>query len=305
MHEQHLELGGCAGTAGSRHCAWPRSQVSRLASLRRSRPLAARRRRHRPPLRHPRPRRSWRSSRAARSTRRSATELMAETFAAAVADRRTFRGGDDAAALAVRDRPPPAQRLVPAAARRAHARSARLGLDPPGLTDAEYERIEELAGLAELRARVADAARRAARASTATRCGCGSSRSARTPEVAAALGIAEQAARARVSRALRGLAARARGRGDRSWLTSSPTSTASAAFGDALVRHAARARRRWRRARPSPLDALRRRDLVAPARGAPRAAARAAARARARRAASRCRSRRRAAPRPRSCCARP
>ena len=82
----------------------------------------------------------------------------------------------------------------------------RLGLEPPHLTDVEYERVEELAGLQSLRTRVAellDALPAESREALQLRI----VEERPYPEVAAELGIAEPAARARVSRALRGLAA--------------------------------------------------------------------------------------------------
>ncbi|MBE2317933.1 RNA polymerase sigma factor [Solirubrobacter sp. CPCC 204708] len=136
-----------------------------------------------------------------------ASELMAETFAAAVADRRAFRGsGDDAAAGWLYGI---ARHQLSGWYRRAAVERrmlGKLGLEPPVLSDVEYERVEELAGLAELRARVAalvgdlpPESREALRLRVLEE--------RPYPEVAAALGIAEPAARARVSRALRGLAA--------------------------------------------------------------------------------------------------
>jgi RNA polymerase sigma-70 factor (ECF subfamily) len=136
-----------------------------------------------------------------------ASELMAETFASAVADRRAFRGSDDDAAagwLYGIARHQLSGWYRRAAVERRMLR--RLGLEPPVLSEVEFERIEELAGLADLRARVAELLEGLP----------GESRDALRlrvleerpyPEVAAALGIAEPAARARVSRALRGLAA--------------------------------------------------------------------------------------------------
>jgi RNA polymerase sigma factor (sigma-70 family) len=133
----------------------------------------------------------------------AATELMAETFAAAVADRRAFRGTDAGAWLYGIAR----HQLLQWYRRAGVERRAlsKLGLDPPGLTDVEYERIEELSGLAELRGRVAnllaalpDSQRLALQLRVVQERGY--------DEVAAALGVDEQAARARVSRALRGLA---------------------------------------------------------------------------------------------------
>ena len=135
-----------------------------------------------------------------------AAELMAETFAAAVADRRAFRGGGDDAASAWLYGI--ARHQLSHWYRRASVERralAKLGLDPPGLTDAEYERIEDLAGLAALRAEVAEAiASLPAEHRLALRLRVVEERS--YAEVAAALGVDEQSARARVSRALRGLA---------------------------------------------------------------------------------------------------
>lgn len=136
----------------------------------------------------------------------AAAELMAETFAAAVADRRAFRGGGDEAAGAWLYGI--ARHQLSRWYRRASVERralARLGLDPPGLTDDEYERIDDLSGLAALRAEVADAiARLPEEHQLALRLRVVEERS--YGEVAAALGVDEQAARARVSRALRGLA---------------------------------------------------------------------------------------------------
>jgi RNA polymerase sigma-70 factor (ECF subfamily) len=133
-----------------------------------------------------------------------ATELMAETFAAAVADRRAFRGTDAGAWLYGIARHQLLQWYRRAGVERRAL--AKLGLEPPGLADVEYERIEELSGLADLRARVAeliaalpDEHRLALQLRIVEERGY--------DEVAAALGVDQQAARARVSRALRGLAA--------------------------------------------------------------------------------------------------
>ena len=135
-----------------------------------------------------------------------AAELMAETFASAVADRRAFRGGGDEAASAWLYGI--ARHQLSNWYRRASVERralAKIGLDPPGLTDAEYERIEELAGLASLRAEVAEAiASLPAKQRLALQLRVVEERG--YDEVAAALGVDEQAARARVSRALRGLA---------------------------------------------------------------------------------------------------
>jgi len=140
-----------------------------------------------------------------------ASELMAETFASAVADRRAFRGADDEAAagwLYGIARHQLSNWYRRAAVERRML--GKLGLEPPVLSDLEYERVEELAGLDELRARVASLlAELPAEARDALRLRVLDERP--YPEVAAALGIAEPAARARVSRALRGLAAELEG----------------------------------------------------------------------------------------------
>jgi RNA polymerase sigma factor (sigma-70 family) len=134
----------------------------------------------------------------------AAAELMAETFAAAVADRHAFRGidGGDAWLYGI------ARHQLSGWYRRARVERrmlAALGLDPPGLSDAEYERIEELSGLAALREEVAARVEELpAEHRRALRLRVVEERS--YPEVADALGVSEQTARARVSRALRGLA---------------------------------------------------------------------------------------------------
>ena len=79
----------------------------------------------------------------------AASELMAETFASAVADRRAFRGdGDEAAAAWLYGI---ARHQLSGWYRSAAVERrmlGRLGLEPPVLSDVEYERVEELAGLA-------------------------------------------------------------------------------------------------------------------------------------------------------------
>ena len=133
-----------------------------------------------------------------------ASELMAETFAAAVADRRSFRGDSAEAWLYGIARHQLSGWYRKAAVERRALK--RLGLEPPHLTDIEYERVDELAGLQSLRTRVAELldelpydSREALRLRIVEE--------RPYPEVAEKLGIAEPAARARVSRALRGLAA--------------------------------------------------------------------------------------------------
>jgi RNA polymerase sigma-70 factor (ECF subfamily) len=135
----------------------------------------------------------------------TAVELMAETFAAAVADRARFRGTGEEEAVAW---------LYGIARNRygswlRHARVerkalTRLGLQAPQLSDAELERIDELAGTAKLRAEVAGQLealtpdhRVALQLRVVEECSY--------EDLASRLGISEQTARARVSRALRAL----------------------------------------------------------------------------------------------------
>jgi RNA polymerase sigma-70 factor (ECF subfamily) len=84
---------------------------------------------------------------------------------------------------------------------------AQLGVPVPGLSDPEIERIEDVAGLGEVAAPLADAMaslpeeqRRAVELRVIDECGYA--------DVAVKLGISEQTARARVSRGLRALAQR-------------------------------------------------------------------------------------------------
>lgn len=143
-----------------------------------------------------------------------AVELTAETFAAAVSDRATFRGSGDDVATA----------WLYAIARHQlsgwfrHARVerealGRLGLQPPQLSEGEYERIEELAGMAQLRADVAaglDELSEEHRAALQARI----VEEHTYAQVAAQLGVTEQVARARVSRGVRALAATLRADGE-------------------------------------------------------------------------------------------
>ncbi len=136
-----------------------------------------------------------------------AVELTAETFAAAAADRAAFRGSGDEAATGWLYGI--ARHQLSSWYRRAQVErraTRRWGLDSPVLEDAEYERIEELAGLAELRASVAAAmSELKPRDQEAVRLRIVEERP--YEDVAHALGVSEQTARARVSRALRQLAA--------------------------------------------------------------------------------------------------
>jgi len=136
----------------------------------------------------------------------AAVDLVAETFALALRAARKWRGGGDEEAAAwtwgiARHQLSRWYRRG-AVERRA---LARLGVERRELTEPEYERIVELGGLAEARGRVAA---RLAQLSDenreALRLRVVEERS--YEEVAAALKISEQTARARVSRALRALA---------------------------------------------------------------------------------------------------
>jgi RNA polymerase sigma factor (sigma-70 family) len=136
-----------------------------------------------------------------------ALDLTAETFATALQRRRQFRGGSDAEAEAwlfaiARSQLSHYWRRG-VAERRA---LAQVGMDPPCLAQSELERIEELAGLPELRRRVqsAIAGLHPAQAYAVTQ---------RVVEergyddLANELGVSQDVVRARVSRGLRALAA--------------------------------------------------------------------------------------------------
>lgn len=133
-------------------------------------------------------------------------DLTSETFAQAFQHRNRFRGSTDAEATG----------WLYGIARHQLSRYARkgkverkavdrLGIQVPRVSEDDYERIVELAGLADMRAQVLTAfsalsndAREALRLRVIE--------DHSYPEVAQALGVSEQAARARVSRALRRLA---------------------------------------------------------------------------------------------------
>jgi RNA polymerase sigma-70 factor (ECF subfamily) len=134
-----------------------------------------------------------------------AVDLLAETFAVAFEDRAQFRGGSvDAAAawlFAI------ARHRLADHLRRGHVERrtlGRLGVERRPLTDAEYDRIEELAASEHLRQVVAD---------ELTALPLDQQEAVRLrvveerpyEELARSLGISEPAARARVSRALRAL----------------------------------------------------------------------------------------------------
>jgi RNA polymerase sigma-70 factor, ECF subfamily len=136
-----------------------------------------------------------------------ALDLTAETFAAAFGSRRSFRGAGDAEAggwLFVIARRQLARYFEAGVADR-RLRS-RLGVEVPPAGAAELERIEELAGLPALRAMLReqldaiDAGQREALWLRVVE-------ERPYAEVAVHLGISESAARTRVSRALRAIAA--------------------------------------------------------------------------------------------------
>jgi RNA polymerase sigma factor (sigma-70 family) len=135
-----------------------------------------------------------------------ARDLTAETFAQAFEHRSRFRGRTDAEAEA----------WLYGIARHQLARYARrgvvhrkaierLGIQVPQVSEEDHQRIIELAGLADLRKSVADAfsalppdQREALRLRVVDEHAY--------PDVAATLGVSEETARARVSRALRRIA---------------------------------------------------------------------------------------------------
>ena len=135
-----------------------------------------------------------------------ARDLTAETFAAAFEQRARFRGATDeeaAAWLFGIARHKLSRYLRRGAAERRAV--ARLGIDVRPVTDEDAARMFELAGLAEVRDRVAAALagigpdqRQAVRLRVVEELSYA--------EVAERLGVSEQTARARVSRGLRALA---------------------------------------------------------------------------------------------------
>jgi len=137
---------------------------------------------------------------------RQARDLTAETFAQAFEHRRRFRGKTDAEAAGwlygiAR------HQLSRYARRGAVSRKAvaRLGIEVPTVSEDDLERIVELAELTELRQQVAAAfAELPPDQHAALRLRVVDERD--YGDVAAILGVSEQTARARVSRALRRLA---------------------------------------------------------------------------------------------------
>jgi RNA polymerase sigma-70 factor (ECF subfamily) len=129
----------------------------------------------------------------------AAIDLLAETFAAAFKDRRRFRGDDPLPWLYGIAR----HQLAGYFRRGRVERRAleRLGVQRRELTEAEYDRIEELAGLGDEASAALASLKPEHRDAVRLRV----VEERPYPEVARALGISEQTARARVSRALRAL----------------------------------------------------------------------------------------------------
>jgi RNA polymerase sigma-70 factor, ECF subfamily len=135
----------------------------------------------------------------------AAADLMAETFARAYLGRRRFRGSTEEEARAWLFGI--ARRRFAMYVRRGKAERRalrRLGLERPQLVEGEYARIEELAGLGAMRGTLAKHLSRLA-PTQRTALELRVVRELPYPDVADRLGISEQAARARVSRALRAL----------------------------------------------------------------------------------------------------
>jgi RNA polymerase sigma factor (sigma-70 family) len=135
----------------------------------------------------------------------AAADLMAETFAKAYLGRRRFRGSTEEEARAWLFGI--ARRRFAMYVRRGRAERRalrRLGLERPQLVEGEYARIEELAGLDAMRGTLAEGMSELAPAQRSA-LELRVVRELPYPDVANRLGISEQAARARVSRALRAL----------------------------------------------------------------------------------------------------
>lgn len=135
-----------------------------------------------------------------------AVDLTAETFAQALLARNRFRGRTPAEAAGW-------VRGIAARQLARYYRSGaierrgleRLGVSVPALTEADLERVEELADVEELRAALGNGlSELSAQQRTAIQLRVVNELP--YPEVAARLGVSEQAARARVSRGLRALA---------------------------------------------------------------------------------------------------
>jgi RNA polymerase sigma-70 factor (ECF subfamily) len=136
-----------------------------------------------------------------------AVDLTAETFAQAFASRRRFRGRSEAEAeawlYAI------ARRQLGKYLRRGYAEQRalkRLGIDVPALTEEDYRRVEELAGVERVRAALqAHLNELSGEQREALQLRVVEERSYQ--EIARQLRVSEQVVRARVSRALRQLAA--------------------------------------------------------------------------------------------------
>lgn len=135
----------------------------------------------------------------------AAVDILAETFAIAIKDRRRFRGSDDQAERAWLYGIARRQLANYFRSERAELRAlTRLGVERRALTDMEYERIEELASSRELRTLVANEIGRLPddqREAVRLRVVCEED----YESIASALGITQDTARARVSRGLRAL----------------------------------------------------------------------------------------------------
>jgi RNA polymerase sigma factor (sigma-70 family) len=137
-----------------------------------------------------------------------ALDLVAETFAAAFDVRSQFRGSEEAQAIAwiygIAHHQVGRYFRRGAVERRALQKA---GVEVPAMKEPDYERVIELAGLEQLRGRLAAAlAELPDDQARAIQLRIVEERS--YADVAAELGVSEQAARARVSRGLRALAAR-------------------------------------------------------------------------------------------------
>lgn len=135
-----------------------------------------------------------------------ARDLTAETFAQAFEHRRQFRGRTDSEAAAWLYSIGRHQLGRYVRKGIVHRKAVeRLGIDVPAVTDDDHHRIVELAGLADLRDSVAKAFSTLPSAQRdALRLRIVDEHPYR--DVAAALGVSEQTARSRVSRALRHIA---------------------------------------------------------------------------------------------------
>jgi RNA polymerase sigma factor (sigma-70 family) len=134
-----------------------------------------------------------------------AVELVGETFAQAFVHRADFRGNGERAAIAWIYGIARGQLADYFRRGQVHRRALeRLGVATPDLLDGDFERIDELAALASLRGQVADGlAALSSDHRDALRLRIVEERA--YPDVASELGVSEQVARARVSRALRAL----------------------------------------------------------------------------------------------------